>query len=215
MASLYTVNKDLVFKGLFTAVFVASYTTPVPDQLFDPDTGELEPLPEGWYPVGYTGEDGTTHDRDRDLAETKAAQEATSVRDDINSDTQTAKFTMLETSPVSIALYEGLQFDELGTDLGKPLRWAKPAVPPTVDRRWLFLASDRSKTTGQERVRARLFPRGAVTDVGGAQESRSDATGYETTVKAYMDPVFGTDVLNWLDGPGWRELAGGRPDPSS
>lgn len=211
--NLYTVNKNLVFKGLFTAVFVASYGTQIPEELFD-DTGNMIALPNGWYPVGYTGEDGTTHSRERDISETLAAQDASSIRDDVNTDTQTAQIVMLETSPVSIALYEGLQFEELGTDLGKPLKWAKPAVPQIVNRHFLFVAVDRSKQTGAEKIRARLFPSGAVTEVGDEVESRSEATGYETTIKAYKDPEYGTDVLNWLDGPGWRELAPA-PDPSS
>ncbi|CAM4138079.1 hypothetical protein [Nocardiopsis rhodophaea] len=214
VASLYTTNKDLVFKGLGTFVFVADDGAKVPDELFDADTGEMLPLPDGWYPVGYTGEDGNSHERDRDTAETKSAQEAINVREDVNMDVQSTKITMLETSPVSIALYEGLQFTQLGTDLGKPLKWAKPRVPEVVQHPFLFLAVDKSKRTGAEKVRARLYPAGAITEIGAATENRSDATGYECTVKAFVDPGFGTDVLNWMDGPGWRELAGGSA-PSS
>lgn len=210
MQELYTVNKDLVFKGLFTAVFVSDYGEgEIPDELFDED-GNLNPLPTGWYPVGYTGEDGTTHSRDRDVTETMAAQEASAIRDDVNTDTQTAQVILLETSPVAIALYEGLTFDKLGTDLGTPLTWAKPATPPIIQRHWLFVAVDLSKKTGAEKIRARLFPSGAVSEVGDQVENRGEVLGYEITVKAYRDPEYNTDVLNWLDGPGWRELA---PDP--
>ncbi|WP_160051293.1 hypothetical protein [Nocardiopsis sp. FR26] len=208
--SQYTVTKSAVFKGLFVAVFVADATTPLPAELFDAD-GNLNPLGAGWYPVGYLTEDGMTHSRARDITETMAAQEAASIRDDVQADTSTSQITMLETSPVAIALYEGLLFDQLGTTLGTPLAWSKDSVPKVIERRWLFIAVDFSKATGAEKIRARLYPSGAVTDLGDEVENRSDAKGYEITVKAYKDSEVNTDVLHWMDGPGWRELA---PDPA-
>ncbi|MFV2198461.1 Ig-like domain-containing protein [Nocardiopsis sp. LOL_012] len=204
--SQYTVTKSAVFKGLFVAVFVADATAALPTELFDAD-GNLNTLPPGWYPVGYLTEDGMTHSRERDIAETMAAQEAASIRDDVQADTSTSQIVMLETSPVAIALYEGLLFTQLGTQLGTPLSWAKPAVPKVINRRFLFVAVDYSKTTGAEKIRARLYPSGAVTEIGDETENRSDAKGYECTVKAYKDVQAGTDVLHWMDGPGWRELA--------
>ncbi|QVJ00327.1 hypothetical protein KGD82_16320 [Nocardiopsis eucommiae] len=210
--SQYRVNKSAVFKGLFVAVFVADADAPLPTELFDED-GNLATLPTGWYPVGYLTEDGLTHSRERDIAETMAAQEAASIRDDVQADTSTSQIVMLETSPVSIALYEGLPFSQLGTQLGMPLSWAKPAVPQVLNRRWLFIAVDYSKTTSAEKIRARLYPSGAVTEIGDEVENRADAKGYECTVKAYKDEEAGTDVLHWMDGPGWRELAGTAPEP--
>ncbi|MFE7462252.1 phage tail tube protein [Nocardiopsis terrae] len=212
--SQYAVTKSAVFKGLFVAVFVGDSTVEIPTELFDAD-GNLTTLPAGWYPVGYLTEDGMTHSRERDIAETMAAQESASIRDDVQADTSTSQIVALETSPVVIALYEGLLFSQLGTTLGTPLSWAKDAVPKIINRRWLFVAVDYSKATGAEKIRARLYPSGAVTEIGDETENRADAKGYEMTVKAYKDEEVGTDVLHWMDGPGWRELAGApEPDPS-
>lgn len=211
--SQYIVTKSAVFKGLFVAVFCADATADVPTELFDAD-GNLQPLPAGWNPVGYLTEDGVTHSRERDIAETMAAQEAASIRDDVQTDTSTSQIVALETSPVVLALFEGLLFSQLGTTLGTPLAWAKDAVPKIIERRWLFIAVDYSKQTGAEKIRARLYPSGAVTEIGDEVENRADAKGYEMTIKAYKDPAVNTDVLHWMDGPGWREQAPTDPDPS-
>jgi hypothetical protein len=211
--SQYTVTKSAVFKGLFVAVFVADADAEIPTELFDAD-GNLNTLPIGWYPVGYLTEDGVTHSRERDITETMAAQEAASIRDDVQTDTSTSQIVALETSPVVLALYEGLLFTQLGTTLGTPLAWAKDAVPKVIERRWLYVAVDFSKRTGAEKIRARLYPSGAVTDLGDEVENRADAKGYEMTVKAYKDAEYNTDVLHWMDGPGWREMAPADPAPS-
>ncbi|MEE2040178.1 hypothetical protein Q8791_23455 [Nocardiopsis sp. CT-R113] len=211
--SQYTVAKSAVFKGLFVAVFVADADVEIPTELFDED-GNLNTLPIGWHPVGYLTEDGITHSRERDIAETMAAQEAASIRDDVQTDTSTSQIVALETSPVVLALYEGLLFSQLGTQLGAPLAWSKDAVPKIIERRWLFVAVDYSKSTGAEKIRARLYPSGAVTEIGDETENRADAKGYEMTVKAYKDAAVNTDVLHWMDGPGWREMAPTDPDPA-
>lgn len=201
----YETRADLVFKALYGAVFVADYETAIPTLLFDELTGELQPLPPGWFPAGYFSEDGITHGRDQEIAETMSAQDVESIRDDLQSETTTAQFVMRETSPVSLAIYEGKRFDEFGA-IGTPLTWMKASSPILLDRRFLFIAQDRSKSTGEPKYWAKLFPRGVVNEVGEAVANREEALSWDVTVKAQRDAEEGTSVLNWIDGPGWREL---------
>lgn len=204
----YTTRADLVFKALYGAVFVADYDVEVPEELFDDLTGALLPLPEGWYPTGYFSEDGITHARDQEVAEVLSAQDVESIRDDLESDTTTAQFVMRQTDPVSLAIYEGMRFDDFGA-VGTPLYWEKASNPIMLDRRFLFIAQDRSKATGEPKFWVRLFPRGVVNEVGEATANREDALSWEVTVKAQRDAALGTSVASWLDGPGWRELVAG------
>ncbi len=208
VADFYTTRNELVFKALYGAVFVADYDVDLPEELFDETTGELLPLPEGWYPAGYFSEDGITHGREQETSEVLSAQDVEPIREDVTSDSTTAQFVMRETSPVSIALYEGMRFTDFDA-VGEPLRWTKPNNPVRLDRRFLFIAEDKSKTTGEAKYFVRLFPRGTVSEVGEAVANREDALNWDVTVRAQRDAEAGTSVLSWVDGPGWRELASG------
>lgn len=205
---IYTTHADRVFKALYGAVFVADYEAEIPEELFDEDSGELLELPSGWYPTGYFSEDGVTHGRERELSEVLSAQDVEPIREDITSDSTTAQYTMRQTDPVSLAIYEGMRFDDFD-DVGEPLHWTKPTNPILLDRRFLFIAQDRSKSTGAAKFWARLFPRGVATEVEEAVANREEALSWGVTVRAQRDPEAGTSVLNWMDGPGWRELANG------
>ena len=208
VADFYTTRNELVFKALYGAVFVADYDVEIPEQLFDDTSGELLPLPMDWRPVGYFSEDGITHGRDQETAEVLSAQDVEPIREDVTTDSTTAQFVMRQTDPTSIALYEGLRFSDLG-EVGDPLHWSKPNNPVRLDRRFLFIAEDKSKATGDAKYIARLFPRGTVSEVAELVANREEAINWDVTVKAQRDAEVGTSVLNWVDGPGWRELANG------
>lgn len=205
VADFYTTRNELVFKALYGAVFVADYDVALPEDLFDED-GVIQPLPVDWRPVGYFSEDGITHGRDQETAEVLSAQDVEPIREDVTSDSTTAQFVMRQTDPVSIALYEGMRIEDLG-EVGDPLAWSKPNNPVRLDRRFLFIAEDKSKATGEAKYIVKLFPRGTVSEIAEQVANREEAMNWDVTVKAQRDPVAGTSVLNWVDGPGWRELA--------
>lgn len=207
VADFYTTRNELVFKALYGAVFVADYSVELPEDLFD-DDGTLLPLPAEWRPVGYFSEDGITHGREQETAEVMSAQDVEPIREDVTADSTTAQFVMRQTDPVSIALYEGMRIEDLG-EVGDPLTWSKPNNPVRLDRRFLFIAEDKSKATGDAKYIVKLFPRGTVSEIAEQVANREEAMNWDVTVKAQRDPVAGTSVLNWVDGPGWRELANG------
>ena len=207
VADFYTTHNDRVFKALYGAVFVADYEVDLPEDLFDED-GLLQALPSDWRPVGYFSEDGITHGRDQETAEVMSAQDVEPIREDVTSDSTTAQFVMRQTDPTSIALYEGMRFDDLA-EVGEPLSWSKPTNPVRMDRRFLFIAEDKSKVTGDAKYIVKLFPRGTVSEIAEQVANREEAMNWDVTVKAQRDPEAGTSVLNWVDGPGWRELANG------
>ena len=207
VADFYTTRNELVFKALYGAVFVADYDVDIPEDLFDTD-GALLALPADWRPVGYFSEDGITHWRDQETSEVMSAQDVEPIREDVTSDSTTAQFVMRQTDPTSIALYEGMRFDDLG-EVGDPLSWRKPNNPVRLDRRFLFIAEDKSKATGDSKYIVKLFPRGTVSEIAEQVANREEAMNWDVTVKAQRDAVEGPSVLNWVDGPGWRELAAG------
>ena len=207
VADFYTTRNELVFKALYGAVFVADYSVELPEDLFD-DDGTLLPLPAEWRPVGYFSEDGITHGREQETAEVMSAQDVEPIREDVTADSTTAQFVMRQTDPVSIALYEGMRIEDLG-EVGDPLTWSKPNNPVRLDRRFLFIAEDKSKATGDAKYIVKMFPRGTVSEIAEQVANREEAMNWDVTVKAQRDPVAGTSVLNWVDGPGWRELANG------
>lgn len=205
VADFYTTRNELVFKALYGAVFVADYDVPLPEDLFDED-GVIQPLPADWRPVGYFSEDGITHGRDQETSEVLSAQDVEPIREDVTSDSTTAQFVMRQTDPVSIALYEGMRIEDLG-EVGDPLTWSKPNNPVRLDRRFLFIAEDKSKATGEAKYIVKCFPRGTVSEIAEQVANREEAMNWDVTVKAQRDAAVGTSVLNWVDGPGWRELA--------
>lgn len=207
VADFYSTRNELVFKALYGAVFVADYDVDLPEDLFDTD-GALLPLPPEWRPVGYFSEDGITHGREQETSEVMSAQDVEPIREDVTSDSTTAQFVMRQTDPTSIALYEGMRFDDLG-EVGDPLTWSKPNNPVRLDRRFLFIAEDKSKATGEAKYIVKLFPRGTVSEISEQVANREEAMNWDVTVKAQRDAEAGTSVLNWVDGPGWRELASG------
>lgn len=93
--------------------------------------------------------------------------------------------------------------------MGEPLAWRKPNNPVRLDRRFLFIAEDKSKATGDAKYIVKMFPRGTVSEIAEQVANREEAMNWDVTVKAQRDAVEGTSVLNWVDGPGWRELAAG------
>src|SRR5699024_9524507 len=195
VADFYTTRNELVFKALYGAVFVADYSVELPEDLFDED-GLLQPLPPEWRPVGYFSEDGITHGREQETAEVMSAQDVEPIREDVTADSTTAQFVMRQTSPVSIALYEGMRFDDFG-EIGEPLQWRKPNNPVRMDRRFLFIAEDKSKTSGESKYFVRLFPRGVVSEVGEAVANREEALNWDVTVRAQRDAEAGTSVISW------------------
>lgn len=205
VADFYTTRNELVFKALYGAVFVADYDVELPEDLFDED-GNILPLPSDWRPVGYFSEDGITHGRDQETSEVMSAQDVEPIREDVTSDSTTAQFVMRQTDPTSIALYEGMRFTDLG-EVGDPLSWSKPTNPVRLDRRFLFIAEDKSKATGDSKYIVKMFPRGTVSEIAEQVANREEAMNWDVTVKAQRDAAVGTSVLNWVDGPGWRELA--------
>jgi hypothetical protein len=207
VAEISNWRSELIRKALYGSIFVAEESIPLLDTaaLFDAD-GELLPLPAGYGDVGYINADGASFPRESESSDLQSWQATEPTRSDLTSDTSTASWSMQETNPFSVGIYEDIPFDELG-DVGEAWEWDKPENPVGYYRRYLFVAQDTYQ--GEPIYIVKLFPRGKVTEREDQTQNKEEAVEYGVTVTAYRDSSIRTSVRTWVDGPGWRALASG------
>lgn len=197
---------SLIRKALSYAILAADADAPALTDPFD-ENGVLQTLPEGYLPAGYTTSDGVQFSGDLSMSDVESGQSATPTRSDVETDTQTAKWTPQETNAVAICLYENLPLDEFPAMGSAAWHWRRPQVPPTLYRRLVFIARDLNKTTGQPIYIVRHMPSALRSDREDEQWQRTAEIARGVTYQAYYDEIAGTDCETWIDGPGWRDLA--------
>lgn len=202
MAALKT---SLIRKALSYAIFAADADAPALTTPFD-SNGILQTLPEGYLPVGYTDTDGVTFSGDLSMSDVESGQSASPTRSDVESDIQTAEWTPQETNSAAVCLYENLPLDHFPTIGSAAWTWSRPATPPTLYRRLVFIARDLNKRTGNQIYIVRHFPSALRSERDDEQWTRTEAIARKVTYQAYIDELVGTDSKTWIDGPGWRDL---------
>ncbi|MEV5977488.1 hypothetical protein [Streptomyces sp. NPDC052114] len=202
MASLRT---SLIRKALTYAIFAADADAPALTTPFDID-GVLQELPAGYLPVGYTDGDGVTFSGDLSMSDVESGQSASPTRSDVETDTQTAEWTPQETNAAAVCLYENLPLDHFPTIGSAAWTWSRPATPPTLYRRLVFIARDLNKTTGNPLYIVKHMPSALRSDRDDEQWTRTEAITRKVTFQGYIDELVGTDATTWIDGPGWRDL---------
>ncbi|WP_431980007.1 hypothetical protein [Streptomyces qinglanensis] len=203
MANLRT---SLIRKALSYAIFAADADAAAVTAPFDED-GVLQELPAGYLPVGYTDGDGVTFSGDLSMSDVESGQSASPTRSDVETDTQTAEWIPQETNAASICLFENLPLDQFPTLGSATWTWSRPATPPTLYRRLVFIARDLNKSTGNPIYIVRHMPSALRADRDDEQWVRTEAITRQVTYQAYIDELLGTDSRTWIDGPGWRDLA--------
>ncbi|MFE7624625.1 phage tail protein [Streptomyces sp. NPDC057509] len=211
MAELRT---SLIRKALRYAIFAADTTADAVTAPLDP-AGVLQTLPDGYLPVGYTTTDGVTFSGDLSTSDVESGQSASPTRSDVETDIRTAQWVPQETNAAAVAMYENLPLSgadalpEIGT---AAWTWSRPLTPPTLYRRLLFVAEDLNKLTGEPLYIIRHFPSALRSGREDEQWTRTVEIARGVTYQAYVDEAVGTDVVTWIDGPGWRSLAAGSGD---
>jgi hypothetical protein len=203
-------RNDLIRKQLLQVIYAADYSAPAVAAPFVSASGVLAALPAGYVPVGYTTDDGLTFTTDLSMSDTTSSQSTEPTRSDVESEVLTAQYVPQETNAATKSMYRGLSLagpDAL-PDLGEPWAMTRPAVPKTPYYRLLFIGVDFGDAGGEIYI-AKHYPKARVTSKDDQQWARSSETQWPVTVQAYRDPVLKTAELEWVDGPGWRELAAG------
>jgi len=202
-------RQSLIRKALRYAIFAADTTAAAVTNPFD-NAGVLQTLPAGYVPVGFTTTDGVTFSGDLSNSDVESGQSASPTRSDVETDTQTAAWVPQETNAAAVALYENLPLSGTGAlpDLGSAAwTWSRPKTPPTRYRRLLFIAEDLNKTTGNAIYIVKHMPSALRSGREDEQWTRTAEISRGVTYQAYIDDALGTDMMTWIDGPGWRDLA--------
>ncbi|MFF2525895.1 phage tail tube protein [Streptomyces liangshanensis] len=208
--ALADLRTSLIRKALRYAVFAADASADPVEAPFD-TAGVLQTLPDGYFPVGYTTTDGVTFSGDMSNSDVESGQSSSPTRSDVETDTQTAAWVPQETNAAAVSLFENLPLSGAGAlpAIGtEAWTWRRPLVPPTLYRRLVFIAEDLNKLTGQPLYIVRHMPSALRSGREDEQWTRTAEISRGVTYQAYQDEDYGTDSATWIDGPGWRDLAG-------
>ncbi|MCF0087165.1 MULTISPECIES: phage tail protein [unclassified Streptomyces] len=202
-------RESLIRKALKYAIFAADTTAAAVANPFDVG-GVLQTLPTGYVPVGYTTTDGVTFSGDLSNSDVESGQSSSPTRSDVETDIQTAAWVPQETNAAAVALYENLPLSGTGAlpEMGSATwTWSRPKTPPTRYRRLLFIAQDLNKKTGNAIYIVKHMPSALRSGREDEQWTRTAEISRGVTYQAYVDDTVGTDVVTWIDGPGWRDFA--------
>lgn len=209
--SIFPGNPGLVRKMLYGSVLVKDYdpqNTFATYSPFDADTGLLSPnllTTDGFQDIAYLDENGVEFTPTYTTADTTAWQTRQPLRTDVTADTEQAKITALQTTPLTDALYNNVPLST--TDLlGAPgYSMVKPKTPGIVFRSVLFLGVDGS--AGNYVFLATLYPKALMIKPDKQDWVAKTELQIPMTFQAYPDSVAGYTIKRWKDGPGWRALA--------
>ncbi|MGW4728091.1 phage tail tube protein [Streptomyces shenzhenensis] len=202
-------RQSLIRKALRYAIFAADTTAAAVTAPFD-TAGILQTLPTGYLPVGFTTTDGVTFSGDLSNSDVESGQSAAPTRSDVETDTQTAQWVPQETNAAAVALYENLPLTGDGAlpAIGSATwTWSRPKIAPTRYRRLVFIAEDLNKDTGRPLYIVKHMPSALRSGREDEQWTRTAEISRGITYQAYIDDALGTDMLTWIDGPGWRDYA--------
>lgn len=191
-----------ILKATTSALFIAPMSAPVVDNIFDPTTGQLLELPEGYSPLGWVdGEDGITWGRETDVSEVIGHGSAYPVRSDITKDTTTVQAKFLETNIQTLGL--AYSSEDLSGALdyeNRTITVDQALTPPKINYRFLAIGRDRSGPSAIYMVRH--LPAASISEYGEQTWNNEDAPGYQVTLTAEPDDDSGFAVRNQFTGPG-------------
>ena len=155
-------------------------------------TSANSPIPPGYVDVGYISSDGIEESYSEDTQEITAWQGATVVRKSIKQSTAELKFTMIETSGMTLELYhKGSHVVPDGAG-----GWQLDVRGPNADPRSFII----DVIDGMKVIRI-YVPNGEVSERGAAKYVSDDAVSYEVTVTCY--PVGDVVMTKYSTDPAW------------
>lgn len=206
--SLYgDAQTQLIRKMLFGAVLAMDYDPTNDLSSFTPfaTDGTLADLTSsGLVDIGPLSSDGATFNPAVAGSDTMIWKSRQPARHDITSDVETAVIVPIGTNPASIALFRNLPFASvpaLSTVAG--LTVIKPTTG-TIYRTMLFIAADGE--ADQASYGAILYPKCSVTDKANSLWKTDTEVQRGLTITPFVDPLVGSDVVEFWDGPGFRAL---------
>lgn len=209
--SIFPGNPALVRKALYGSILVQDYN---PNNSFanyspfDATTGLLSPTlltSDGFVDCGYADENGVEFTPTYSVADTNSWQTRQPLRTDVTEDTEQAKITLLQSTPVADCLYHGLPLSSAGSLGAAGYTVTKPKVPQIVYRTVMFIGVD--GTVGNYTFMAKLYPRALMVKPDKKDWIAKTEIQIPMTFQAYPDTVSGFTVRSFVDGPGWRALA--------
>lgn len=215
--SIFPGNAALTRKALYGSCLVQDYSATnayATYSPFDTATGLLSSTlltTDGWQDVGYLDEGGVEFTPTYTTADTMAWQTRQALRTDVTVDTEQAKITALQSSPLTDCLYNSLPLASAGGLGASGYSIVKPKVPNTIYRSVLFLGVDGS--SGSYQFLATLYPRALMVKPDKQDWVAKTEIQVPLTFEAYPDAVSNFTIKRFRDGPGWRAL--GVPGPAT
>lgn len=209
--SIFPGTAALVRKALYGSVLVQDYSASnafASYSPFDSTTGLLSSTlltSDGWTDLGYLDENGVEFTPNYTTADTLSWQTRQPLRTDVTADTEQAKITVLQSTPISDCLYNGIALASAGALGGSGYSLVKPKVPSIIYRSLLFLGVDGA--AGSYSFMATLYPRALMIKPDKQDWVAKTEVQTPLTFQAFPDSVAGYTIKRFRDGPGWRALA--------
>lgn len=209
--SIFPGNSALIRKALYGSVLVQDYSaanTFATYSPFDSTTGLLSSTlltTDGFQDLGLLDENGVSFTPQYTTADTMSWQTRQPLRTDVTADSEQAKITCVQSTPLTDCLYNGLALSSAGTLGGSGYTLTKPKVPGIVYRSLLFLGVDGA--AGNYSFVATLYPRATMIKPDKQDWLAKTEIQIPLTFQAYPDAVSGYTIKRFRDGPGWRAMA--------
>lgn len=195
-------NTALIRKVLEAVCFLAPIDAPIIDTLTDA-SGALQPLPEGYLPVGIVTPEGYQFSSDVTTAEVEGFGYANNVREDIIRAVRGISFTTLEYKANVLSLAYGMDVSTVQQAVNGEIVIDLPPLPEKKFYRGIVIGRDGS---GENEIFiAKHVPR--VYSVNIPEEVWSaDPISFAIDLTLEFDKEAGTDQRNFIAGPGAKTL---------
>ena len=198
-------NSALVRKILRAVAFLAPMTVELPDALTD-ETGELQPLPVGFLPVGIVTPEGYRFSADMQKEDVDALGYASPVRSDITQVPRQVTFTALEFGRKHmLELKHGVDLSNVEQSAGGEITFDESDLPIGAEYRLVVIGDDGPASANW--ILGKGYPRVKLASAGEEAWSKEGALTQEFTLDVFTDQEIGTPVRHYIAGTGAKAAA--------
>lgn len=196
-----TNKRGNVRKGLNAVVFLAPVSVALPEAITS-GTGQLEELPQGWWPLGLITKDGLTFSADSSTEEVEALGYVEAVRTDLVKAPKKVAVTVLEPYRRNLQeLVYGLDLSKLKAKAGTgEIVFDETPLPVFSEFRLIAIMSD--GPADDEWLIGRGFPRVKLSNIPEEAWKPSDATQFSLEFDVFTDEGLGTPCRHYIGGTG-------------